>query len=137
MDYLLDANACIVYLNGRSLALKQRLESHRRENIYVCSIVKAELYYGAMRSQNPQETLRIQKAFFEGFTSLPFDDKAVEYYGKIRADLVAKRQPIGPNDFLIAAIALANHKILVTHNTGEFSRIEGLLIEDWQQNMDS
>lgn len=125
MDYLLDANACIVYLNGRSLALKQRFESHRRENIYVCSIVKAELYYGAMRSRNPQETLRIQKAFFESFTSLPFDDKAVEYYGKIRANLVAKGQLIGPNDFLIA------------HNTREFSRVEGLLIEDWQQNMDS
>ena len=53
------------------------------------------------------------------------------------AFIVSKGQPIGPNDFLIAAIALANHKTLVTHNTREFSRIEGLLIEDWQQNLDS
>jgi len=56
---------------------------------------------------------------------------AIEYYGKIRANLVAKGQPIGPNDFLIAAIALANHKTLVTHNTREFSRIEGLIIIDF------
>ena len=63
---------------------------------------------------------------------MPFDDQAVEYYGKIRATLAAIGQPIGPNDLLIAAIALANQVILVTHNTREFGRVEGLIIEDWQ-----
>ncbi len=133
MDYLLDSNVCIIYMNGRSLELKQRLESHHRKNIYVCSVVKAELYYGAMRTRNPIETLRAQKEFLNNFSSLPFDDEAAETYGIIRATLAAKGQPIGPNDLLIAAIALANQITLVTHNTREFHRVEGLLIEDWQQ----
>jgi tRNA(fMet)-specific endonuclease VapC len=134
MDYLLDSNACIIYLNGRSSKLKQRLESHRPENIYVCSVVKAELYYGAMRTRNPTETLQVQKRFLNNFSSLSFNDDAAEYYGKIRATLAAKGQLIGPNDLLIAAIALANPVTLVTHNTREFSRVKGLLIEDWQSS---
>ncbi len=133
MDYLLDSNVCIIYMNGRSLELKKRLESHHRQNIYVCSVVKAELYYGAMRTRNPMKTLRAQKEFFNSFSSLAFDDKAAETYGIIRATLAAKGQQIGPNDLLIAAIALANQITLVTHNTREFHRVEGLLIEDWQQ----
>jgi tRNA(fMet)-specific endonuclease VapC len=132
MDYLLDSNACITYLNGRSPELKQRLESHNPENIYVCSIVKAELYYGAMRTRNPIETLQAQKEFLNNFSSLAFNDEAAEHYGKIRATLAAKGQMIGPNDLLIAAIALANQVTLVTHNTREFNRVSGLIIEDWQ-----
>lgn len=137
MDYLLDSNACIIYLNGRSPELKQSLESHKPENIYVCSIVKAELYYGAMRTRDPTETLKVQKKFLNNFSSLPFNDEAAEHYGKIRATLAAKGQPIGPNDMLIAAIALANQVTLVTHNTREFNRVSGLLIEDWQADADT
>ncbi|WP_442921628.1 PIN domain-containing protein [Microcoleus sp. Aus8_D2] len=53
-------------------------------------------------------------------------------YGEIRAQLAASGTPIGPNDLLIASIALANNLILVTHNTREFSRVEGLRLEDWE-----
>ena len=66
------------------------------------------------------------------FTSLPFDDAAAEQYGRIRADLTGRGLLIGGNDMLIAAIALTNGCTLVTHNTAEFSRVAGLLIEDWQ-----
>jgi tRNA(fMet)-specific endonuclease VapC len=65
------------------------------------------------------------------FASLPFDDRAAEHYGRIRADLTARGDLIGPNDLLIAAIALAHNLILVTHNVREFSRVGGLLWEDW------
>src|SRR5437016_13074261 len=64
------------------------------------------------------------------FVSLPFDDRAAEEYGKLRAHLAALGTPIGPNDLLIAAIALANRLTLVTHNTVEFSRVPGLVLED-------
>jgi tRNA(fMet)-specific endonuclease VapC len=64
--------------------------------------------------------------------SLPFDDRAAEVYGRIRAHLTATGMAIGPNDLMIAAIALANGLTLVTHNTAEFSRVPGLTIEDWQ-----
>jgi tRNA(fMet)-specific endonuclease VapC len=53
-------------------------------------------------------------------------------YSLIRADLAAKGTPIGPNDLMIASIALAHDLTLVTHNTSEFSRVPGLRIEDWQ-----
>jgi tRNA(fMet)-specific endonuclease VapC len=70
--------------------------------------------------------------FVSGLQSLPLDDPAAAHYARIRADLATKGTPIGPNDLLIAAIALANHLTLVTHNTGEFSRVVGLAIDDWQ-----
>jgi tRNA(fMet)-specific endonuclease VapC len=66
------------------------------------------------------------------FISLPFDDQSAIIYGQIRAQLVASGTPIGPNDLLIASIALANNLILVTHNTREFSRVEDLRLEDWE-----
>jgi tRNA(fMet)-specific endonuclease VapC len=62
-----------------------------------------------------------------------FDRQAAESYGQIRADLEKKGTPIGANDLLIGATALASGLILVTHNTREFNRISGLQIEDWEQ----
>jgi tRNA(fMet)-specific endonuclease VapC len=85
-----------------------------------------------LRSQNPSESHEIQRGFLALFESLPFNDEAAEIYAVIRADLVAKGMPIGANDYLIAAIALANDLILVTHNTREFSRIADLKLEDWE-----
>ena len=110
----------------------KRLQSLAPKDIAVCSVVKAELFYGANRSNNPQRTLALQKKFLNNFVSLPFDDKAAIAYGKIRADLAAKGTPIGLYDLQIAAIALANGLILVTHNTREFSRIADLKLEDWE-----
>ena len=73
-----------------------------------------------------------QQAFLVPFVSLPFDDSAAEVYGRVRAQLEAAGTPIGPYDLQIAAIALANDLVLVTHNTQEFSRISGLRIVDWE-----
>ena len=70
--------------------------------------------------------------FFGDFISLPFDGQAADICGRIRASLARRGTPIGPYDFQIAAIALANNLILVTHNVDEFSRVEGLRIEDWE-----
>jgi tRNA(fMet)-specific endonuclease VapC len=131
--YLLDTNACIVYLNRPMSAVRQRLESLSPADIVVCSIVKAELFYGAMRSNNSIRTLTLQEAFLNNFVSLPFDDRASRAFGTIRAELAMFGTPIGPYDLQIAAIALVNNLTLVTHNTREFSRVNGLVIEDWEQ----
>jgi tRNA(fMet)-specific endonuclease VapC len=131
--YLLDTNVCARYLNGRSPSVRTRIRSTNREDIVVCSVVKGELFYGAMRSNNPEITLARQQQFLNLFVSLPFDDAAALIYGQIRAELTGLGTPIGPNDLQIAAIALANDLILVTHNTGEFSRVNGLQIEDWEE----
>ncbi|MDM8531837.1 type II toxin-antitoxin system VapC family toxin [Anaerolineales bacterium HSG25] len=132
MIYLLDTNVCIKYLNGRSSEIRQKVALHGPQTIALCSVVKAELFYGAMKSHNPQKTLAQQHQFVSHFQSLPFDDSAAETYSEIRADLEKRGTPIGPNDLLIASIAIANNLTLVTHNRREFSRVQGLKIEDWE-----
>jgi tRNA(fMet)-specific endonuclease VapC len=132
MKYLLDTNTCIVYLNGRSPSVFQRLDTLPEQDICVCSVVKFELRYGALRSNAIEKTLEQQEKFLSRFVSLPFDDKAQLHAARIRADLSRAGTPIGPYDLLIAAIALANDLILVTHNTAEFERVGDLKIEDWE-----
>ncbi len=132
MTWLLDTNVCIRYLNGTSPRLRAKLNSVAPSELCVCSIVKAELYFGAARSRDPQKTLSHQRSFLSQFLSFPFDDLATEAYAKIRADLTEKGALIGPNDLLIAAICLSKNLSLVTHNVSEFSRVAGLKIEDWE-----
>ena len=132
MNYLLDTNVCISYLKGRNLNLKQRLEASPVQEIAVCSIVKAELCFGAMKSADPERNFALQQRFLAEFVSLPFDDLAAMTFGVIRSQLETNGTPIGAYDLQIAAIALANNLTLVTHNTREFGRVEGLQIEDWE-----
>jgi tRNA(fMet)-specific endonuclease VapC len=132
MIYLLDTNVCARYLNGKSLAIRQRLRSTNLTDIAVCSVVKGELFYGAMKSNNLEKTLDRQQEFLKLFVSLPFDDDASFIYGRIRAELSTKGIIIGANDLQIAAIAMVNNLILVTHNVREFSRVNGLRFEDWE-----
>jgi tRNA(fMet)-specific endonuclease VapC len=132
LKYLLDTNTCIEYLNGRSPRVRERLRTKGREEIVVCSVVKAELSYGAERSANPQQALVWLEEFLAPYRSFPFDDECARVYGQIRAQLASIGLPIGPNDLLIAATAVTNGAVLVTHNTHEFSRVEGLSCEDWE-----
>lgn len=132
MKYLLDTNVCIRYLNGRSPQVLERLDALPETDIVLCSVVKLELRYGALRSQHVESTLARQATFLDRFVSLPFDDAAHSHGARIRAELAQAGTPIGPYDLLIAAIALAHNLTLVTHNTREFSRVHGLMIEDWE-----
>jgi tRNA(fMet)-specific endonuclease VapC len=132
LTYLLDTNACIGFLNGRSRVVLEKLEATPDDQVRVCSVVKAEMIYGAMKSRDPTRAVRVQRSFFSRYRSLPFDDAAADVYGRIRAELESEGTPIGPNDLLIAAIAVANDLTLVTHNTNEFSRVTGLVLEDWE-----
>lgn len=132
MRYLLDTNTCIRYLNGVSEHVKRRVEMLSPEDIVVCSIVKAELFYGAQKSRYPEQNLARQRKFLDRFFSLSFDDQTAETYGRIRSQLERAGTPIGPNDLLIAATALTYDVTLVTHNTREFVRVSGLRYEDWE-----
>ena len=133
MSYLLDTNTCIRYLNGQSESIRGKLESKQPEEIVVCSVVKAELFYGALKSARANENLEKAHRFLDRLVSLPFDDNASEEYGKVRSKLEMAGTPIGPNDLLIAAIAVVRRVILVTHNTKEFGRVKGLKLEDWEK----
>jgi len=132
VKYLLDTNVCIRFLNGRSPAIWQQMSQHQPEEIMLCSVVKAELLVGVAKNENPEARLKKLKPFLDRFASLPFDDGAAASYAEIRTDLENRGLPIGPNDFQIAAIAVANQLVLVTHNVREFSRVNDLKIEDWE-----
>jgi len=132
MKYLLDTNTCIRYLNQRSQPIIRRFSAIPDSDIMICSVVKAELYLGAMKSQVPEKTMLKQRVFAERFYSYVFDDNCALIYAKIRAILEQSGMPIGSNDVMIASIAIANDLILVTHNIREFSRIKDLRIEDWE-----
>ena len=129
--FLLDTNVCIRILNGASAALVVRLRETGPASIRLCSVVKAELLFGARHSARVEHNLRLLDRFFAPYESLPFDDRAAEHYGTIRAELRAIGRPIGPNDLLIAAIARAHDAVLVTNNTDEFRRVVGLRLDDW------
>lgn len=130
--YLLDTNVCIHLLNNKHSQVETYFRRCAPSDIAVCSIVKAELLFGARHSKRVEANLQLLNHFFAPLSSLPFDDRCAEEYGLIRADISSQGKIIGLNDLLIAAIARAHDAILVTHNTYEFSRITGLRMEDWQ-----
>jgi len=130
--YLLDSNVCIRLLNQRHAGIEQCFRKHAPSELFLCSIVKAELFYGARHSQQVDANLQRLELFFLPLGSLPFDDHCAKIYGHIRHKLSMSGEMIGPNDLMIAAIALASGMVLVTHNRREFSRITGLHLEDWE-----
>ena len=130
--FLLDTNVCIHLLNERHPAIERHFRACSPTDIRLCSIVKAELLYGARHSQRVETNLQRLQLFFAPLESLPFDDRSAEEYGLIRSSLAQRGNPIGPNDLMIAAIARAHDQILVTHNTQEFGRIPGLRLADWE-----
>ncbi len=102
--YLIDTNVCIHFLNGSSLTIKNQFQRHSPDEIVLCSVVKAELLFGARKSQQVEANLQKLKLFFEPLVSLSFDDRCAEEAGLIRADLSTQGKPIGPNDLSIAAL---------------------------------
>lgn len=132
MKYLLDTNAWAAFLNDPNSSVANRIDLTPLEDMVFCSVVKAELLYGARKGNRSDANLEILRDLFARFISVPFDDAAAQAYGVIRADLAIRGQIIGPNDLLIAAIAVLSGLTLVTHNSREFSRVNGLALDDWQ-----
>ncbi|GAB4296055.1 MAG: type II toxin-antitoxin system VapC family toxin [Oscillatoriaceae cyanobacterium] len=132
MPYLLDTNTCINYINRRNINVYHHLMALSPEDVYICDVVKFELYYGAYSSSRTTENLENLRKFFGDFISLPFNGEAAAICGRLRAQLKALGTPIGAYDLQIAAIALAHNMTLVTHNTREFSRVTGLALVDWE-----
>jgi len=132
MKYLLDTTVCIKILKGNSEKILDRITNIDNNMIVIPSIVRYELFYGAYKSRNKDKNLSILKAFLGNFSDRYFDNTVSEICGRIRAELDKNGTPIGPYDLQIGAIALADNLTLVTHNVKEFSRIPGLVIEDWE-----
>ncbi|GMU53195.1 MAG: hypothetical protein AMXMBFR33_23410 [Candidatus Xenobia bacterium] len=131
MSYLLDTNICIRFLNGTDSDLAKRLLDCPPDELFLCSIVKAELLYGARKSDRVADNLLRLERFFAALESLPFSDDAASQYGLLRAQLERSGELIGANDMLIASIALAWDLTLATRNVRELSRVPGLRVERW------
>ena len=133
MRYLLDTNVCVDYLNGRFPSVTERIRRSSPRDLCVSSVVVAELRYGADRSSSRDRNHRRLDILTAEIPCVDFDLVAATTYGRVRAALEARGSPIGANDMLIAAHALALGVVLVTDNVREFERVEGLEIDNWRE----
>ena len=131
MRYLLDANAVIALLNDTTSPIARRIRRFAPRDFCVSAVVMHELYYGAFKSQRVE--MNVARVDALQFPVLEFHLEDARQAGEIRAQLAAKGTPIGPFDVLIAGQAKARNLTLVTHNTSEFQRVEGLQVEDWKE----
>ncbi|MBP6299638.1 MAG: type II toxin-antitoxin system VapC family toxin [Arenimonas sp.] len=132
MIKILDTNVCIQLWQRKNFTVRRYFVQYSPADIALCSVVKAELLFGALRSEQKEGNLQLLQNLFAPLQSFEFDDTAAEHYAQIRMDLTTQGKLIGANDLMIAAIARANKATLITHNTDEFSRVQGLQIEDWE-----
>jgi len=130
MRYLLDTNILIAAMKGRE-RVRQRLETTPLSDLVLSPVVLGELELGVQKSQHREKNAARLARLVEGIQLIPLDAEASRHYGIIRAELERKGNPIGANDYWIAAQALALGAIAVTENVGEFSRVAGLAIENW------
>lgn len=129
--YLLDTNVWIALLKNDA-AVKARVQRVGLDALYLCAPVWSELWFGACKSQRIEENQARIRELVAFVPSLPFDNRAGEHCGEIRALLAREGRPIGPYDLQIAAIARTSGLCLVTRNVTEFNRVPDLLIENWQ-----
>ena len=134
IEYSLDTNACIALINGSSVTVRSRFRRALAEGGVVCvsSIVLHELWYGVAKSARRDfNTERVQMFLAGPIEIVYFDEADARAAGEVRAELERLRTPIGAYDALIAGQAVHRGLTLVTANTREFERVDGLMWEDW------
>ena len=131
--FLIDTNVCIHLINrGPQVEmLAGQIGQYGRDQVLISSITVAELEFGIAKSTRREQNRIRFDLFLAQFEIAPFDARAASFYGPLRLALQASGKPIGPLDTLIAAHSLALDTCLVTNNTREFERVQGLRIEDW------
>jgi tRNA(fMet)-specific endonuclease VapC len=127
---MLDTDTCIAVIKKHPAALK-KLRGKSVGQVGISSITLSELAFGAAKSNRPADAREALEEFLLALEIAPFDERDAMRYGDVRASLERCGRPIGPLDTLIGSHAHALDVILVTHNTREFSQIEGLRLEDW------
>lgn len=128
---LLDTNICIHLVKEKPLHVLSKMRTYNSDEIKISSIVLAEMYFGAEKSARKTENLVAIARFIAPFEVIEFNIQDAQEFGKIRNHLQAKGQIIGPYDMQIAAQALSRSWTLVTNNEKEFTRVEGLKVENW------
>ena len=131
MKYMLDTNIIAYAKNNRPESVLQQFMEHRPEDMCISAITMAELEFGICKSSKPAQNRLALMMFLSEIQVVPFDGKAAQEYGSIRAELTARGTPIGANDLLIAAHARSLGLTLITNNGREFERVPGLTVENW------
>jgi tRNA(fMet)-specific endonuclease VapC len=131
MKYLLDTNILIFLMKKGNKRLLDTITKQEYGALCTSSITLAELEYGAAHSSNPPLNRSVFLGTLSAIDVVNFDDTCAFEYGILRQKLTAKGTLIGPMDMLIAATACAKNLILVTNNTREFVRVDGLKVQDW------
>jgi len=131
MTHLLDTCICIFLVRQKLPEIRKRFESYSVGDVGISSITESELRFGAEKSADSVRNHRQLDHLLLTLLVLPYDAGCAMHYGEIREVLERSGTPIGAMDLLIAAHARELGLTLVTHNTGEFSRVPGLLLEDW------
>lgn len=131
MKYMLDTNICIFIMKESSEILKRKFSRISEDAVCISSITFAELMHGIEKSVRKANNMRVLFAFLRNIPIISFDSSAAAMYGKVMASLESKGCKIGPIDTLIAGHALSENLTVVTNNTREFERVEGLKVEDW------
>lgn len=129
--YLLDTNICIYAINGRHPNLTEKFLTIHPSEILISSITVGELEYGAAKSNWGEHTRHTVRTFLASYDILPFNADHAIVFGLQRAKLAFSGTPIGVLDLMIASQGVASNLTVVTHNTREFARVEGLKLEDW------
>lgn len=130
MRFMLDTNICIQIINHADNRMLARLIEHEGR-MCISTIVAAELRFGTAKSSAKKKNQQLLAEFLAPLEVIPFDEGAAESYGELRAVLEKSGRPIGPLDTLIAGHALSLDATLVTNNTREFKRVQGLRVENW------
>ncbi len=129
--YLLDTNICIYAMKNTYPSLSQKLFRIPPSEVFVSSITVGELEYDSSKSRWGERSRTVMNLFLSAYTILPFDRDDAMVFGRIRAELAKAGLLIGPYDIQIAAQGISRGLTVVTHNTGEFSRVPGIDLEDW------
>lgn len=131
MKLMLDTNTCIALIKRRPPHVMQKFSEYVIGDIGISSVTLAELQYGVAKSLHQEKNREALNEFLLPLEIAPFDEAATEAYGHIRAVLEKQGMPIGPLDTLIAAHSLSLNATLITNNTREFMRVDGLVVVDW------
>ncbi len=129
---MLDTNAVIMGIKHPDWPIFQKLKAHVGKDICISVITLGELEYGIRKSSQPEITRLAVYTFLAGIPVIDFDAEAARHFGDIFGDLELKHMRISDRDTLIAAHARSRGYTLITNNTREFSRVNGLMIEDWK-----
>lgn len=120
-------------MRHRPQRVAARLTTIPRHELRSCSVVLAELLFGAEAAPDPATEIQRVRSFVGAFPSLPFDDGCARMFAIAGQALEARGKAIDGLDLMIASIALQHNLTLVTHNVRHFERVEGLRWEDWEQ----